>query len=166
MSDRPQDRPDGPADEPGAPPPPAGSPGQEQQPPPPPQQQQYQPPPQQQYGGPPVKQGNGLAVTALVLGIIGALFGFVPLMFWLAIILGILAVIFGAIGLARSKDPYRGGRGQAIAGLVLGIIAIGVGILQVAVLNEAANEFNSDLQDLDDELQRDLEELEEEFGTS
>jgi len=59
---------------------------------------------------------SGMAVAALVMGIIGFLFfGF----------LSILAIIFGAIGMSQTnKDPNLKGRGMAVTGLVLGIISI------------------------------------------
>ena len=56
---------------------------------------------------------SGLAVASLVLGIIGLLFS--PL--------SVLAIIFGGVAISQTgKDPTLGGRGMAIAGLVLGII--------------------------------------------
>lgn len=52
----------------------------------------------------------------------------IPLCFF--VIPSILAVVFGAIGLSRSKqDPAIGGRGKAIAGLVLGIVALAFMVL-------------------------------------
>jgi len=62
-----------------------------------------------------------MAIAALVMGIVGLIF-FGPL--------AILAIIFGAIGLGQTgKDPNLKGRGMAVAGLVLGIIAcVGWGI--------------------------------------
>jgi len=52
---------------------------------------------------------NGLAIAALVLGIL-----------WLYWVGSILAVIFGHISLSQIHHP-QGGRGLAIAGLVLGM---------------------------------------------
>ncbi len=64
---------------------------------------------------------SGMAIAALVMGIIGFLF------FGL---LSILAIIFGAIGISQTnKDPSLKGRGLATAGLVLGIIGIVGGII-------------------------------------
>jgi hypothetical protein len=61
---------------------------------------------------------SGMAVTALIMGILGFVF-FGPL--------AILAIIFGGIGLSQTgKDPTLKGRGMAVAGLVLGIIG-GIG---------------------------------------
>ena len=92
---------------------------------PPPPQPQYAPPPQPivqsppQYAAPPAQQTvinmtppatemrtSGLAITALVLGIIG---------------FSIFAIIFGGVALGQiRKNPNLTGRGMAIAGLVLG----------------------------------------------
>jgi len=58
---------------------------------------------------------SGFAIAARVMGIVGIIF-FGPL--------AILAIIFGAIGISQiGKDPSLKGKGMAVAGLVLGIIA-------------------------------------------
>ncbi len=64
---------------------------------------------------------SGMAVAALIMGILGFLF------FGL---LSILAIIFGAIGISQTnKDPRLKGKGMAVAGLVLGIIGIVGGVI-------------------------------------
>ncbi|MFG1790727.1 DUF4190 domain-containing protein [Nocardia sp. NPDC049149] len=93
-----------------------------QYPPPPPGQ--YPPPgypPQGGYpGGQPAWQespkGKGLAITALVLGILALL------SCWTLVggyLFGVLAIIFGLIAAVRS-----GGKGMAITGLVLGALGL------------------------------------------
>src|ERR1700722_38995 len=57
---------------------------------------------------------SGAAIASLILGILGC----VPLL------TGILAVILGAVGISATKKPNVGGRGLAIAGLVLGLVSI------------------------------------------
>jgi hypothetical protein len=57
---------------------------------------------------------NVPAVVSLVLGFVS---------FCLPILTGILAVIFGLFGIKRSHDQSVGGRGPAIAGIVLGLIS-------------------------------------------
>ena len=59
--------------------------------------------------------GNGLAIASLVCGIVGLL------ILWF--ILSPLAIIFGGIGLSRANKGAKH-RGQAMAGLVLGIIGL------------------------------------------
>jgi len=56
---------------------------------------------------------NGLAIAALVLGIL-----------WLYWVGSILAVIFGHIALSQIHHSRQGGRGLAIAGLVLGYVGL------------------------------------------
>jgi predicted PurR-regulated permease PerM len=88
-----------------------------------------------------------MAVAGMVLGIIGIVFSFIPVIgVFFGSILGLLALILGGVGLSRAKDPSRGGRGQAITGIVLGILALVMVILQVAVIGEAADEFNKELE--------------------
>ena len=68
-----------------------------------------------------------MAVASLVLGILS-----VPLCF--VFVPGLLAVIFGAIGLGQIRaDPAQAGRGQAIAGLILGSISLGAIVVLVAL---------------------------------
>lgn len=71
--------------------------------------------------------GNGLAIAALVCGIVG--------LFVFAIILGPLALILGLVALNKAKRG-AGHRGLAIAGVVLGVVDIA---LFLVVLLAAAN---------------------------
>lgn len=92
--------------------------------------------------------GNGLAVAGLVCGIVGAVFGLIPWTFWLAWILGVLAIVFGAIGRRRAdREPAAGKRSMATAGLILGIVAIALGIVGLIVLHALINDVHSSLND-------------------
>lgn len=87
------------------------------------------------YTGAPPK-ASGIAITSLVLGIASFL---VPLL------LSIPAIICGAIGMSKAKDPRVGGRGMAIAGLVLGICSIFFGScisIMLPALNRAREQAN------------------------
>jgi hypothetical protein len=65
-------------------------------------------------GGPAPSRGtNGLAIAALVLGIL-----------WLCAIGSVLAIVFGFVALNQIKRSGQAGRGLAIAGIVLGIIGV------------------------------------------
>ncbi|MBF6296068.1 DUF4190 domain-containing protein [Nocardia amamiensis] len=93
-----------------------------QYPPPP---GQYPPPPGQYPGQPAYWQespkGKGLAITALVLGIVGLL------SFWTVVggyLFGIFAVIFGLIAMFKARAGTAGGMGMAITGLVLGVLSL------------------------------------------
>ena len=72
-------------------------------------------------------QVNGFAVAGFVCGLVGLLAG--------GIILGALGIIFSAVALKRIRE-FRGGsrgKGLAIAGLVLGIVAFAASIVILAV---------------------------------
>lgn len=92
-----------------------------------------QPAPAQPYGQPPVQYaqpqtvivqgaapGNGLGVAGFVTGLLGLIFCWVPA---LGIVLAVLGVILGGVGIATGKKKGAP-TGLAIAGLVLGIIAL------------------------------------------
>lgn len=70
------------------------------------------------------KPTSGLAVTGLVLGIIAVFSAFVPLLNLLSFPFVLLAIIFGAIGLFQTIKGTKAGKGLAIAGLVLGVLAL------------------------------------------
>ncbi|MBS1674917.1 MAG: DUF4190 domain-containing protein [Actinobacteria bacterium] len=80
----------------------------------------YAPPYGQPYAAP--LRSNGLAIAALICGIVGlVVVPFLP---------SIAAVITGHMGLSQTKhDPALGGRGFAITGLVLGYIGVGFWLL-------------------------------------
>jgi hypothetical protein len=83
--------------------------------------------------------GNGLAVAAMVLGIISVVLCF---LWFLGPVLGILAIIFGALGLSKSKKVGRG-RGAALAGLILGVIGILLSIVFIVLVVMAVKSFDS-----------------------
>lgn len=70
------------------------------------------------------KPTSGLGVASLVTGIIAFITAFVPLMNILSFPFVLLAIIFGAIGLWQTTKGTKGGKGIAIAGLVLGVLAL------------------------------------------
>lgn len=75
----------------------------------------------QPYGAPP-SGSNGLAITALVLGVLAVITFWLPP---LALVLGIVAVVLGFLGMRKADEV--GGRGLAIGGLVTGAIGLLIG---------------------------------------
>lgn len=67
------------------------------------------------------QQANGMAVSSLVLGIIAVVLNLIPILPYL---LGILAIVFGTMG-----KKVESGKGMAIAGTVLGGIALGMKVI-------------------------------------
>ncbi len=90
----------------------------------------YRPVPQQLPGAQPPaaarpKSTNGLAITSMVLGIL-----------WWCWIGSILALIFGYVakGQIAAAGGTQGGRGMAIAGIVLGWVGIGTLLLFIVAI--------------------------------
>jgi hypothetical protein len=90
-------------------------------------------------GGPPLPQSrppdrdgdgnrNGIAVAAMVCGIIAVVIGWVPVLFAIGAVLAILAIIFGIVGLRRARTSGRR-RGFAITGLVTGVVGIPIAVV-------------------------------------
>lgn len=84
-----------------------------------PEQNPYQQQPQ---------QGNGMAVAAMVLGIIALVLFWVPVLNW---ILGLLGIVFGAVGMAKAGKIGGRGKGMALAGLITGLLGALLGVLFV-----------------------------------
>jgi hypothetical protein len=84
---------------------------------------------------PPKKTTNGFSIAALVLGIC-----------WVWGIGSILALVFGYIGKSQidKSQGRQGGRGMAVAGIVLGWIGIGLLILWIVLVAVAASHSSSD----------------------
>ena len=106
------------------------------QPPPPPPYGAYPggyPPPPQPYSGfapPPTGPRNGLGIAALVIAIVGLVFC------WTVaggVILGLTAVIIGFVAQGRVKRGEATNGGVAIAGIVLGFLAIIVSLVFIPI---------------------------------
>lgn len=78
------------------------------------------------------KPTSGMAVTSLVTGIIALISSFVPLLNVLSFPFVILAIVFGGIGLWQTSKGAKGGKGIAVAGLVLGILALLITVVMYA----------------------------------
>lgn len=69
-----------------------------------------------------------MAIASLVCSLVGLFLCGVP---------AILGVIFGGVGLSQTKDNARPGRGLAVAGLVIGVLAVlAWGALWIAVATD------------------------------
>ncbi|MFG2329376.1 DUF4352 domain-containing protein [Streptomyces sp. NPDC048604] len=94
---------------------------------------------------------NGLGTTALILGIIGALSGVIPLMFWLAGLLGLIALILGLSGRGRVKRGEANNKGVATTGAVLGLVAMILSVvgayITFAAVSDAVDELDKTIKD-------------------
>ncbi|WP_217168941.1 DUF4190 domain-containing protein [Streptomyces sp. AC512_CC834] len=102
----------------------------------------------QAHQGAGARRGNGMAIAALVLGILAVL------LFWTVIggvVLGLLALIFGIIGARRARGGRAPHRAMSVVAAVLG--ALGV-IASVVIIAIGASILNSDeFKDFDDCVQ-------------
>ena len=83
---------------------------------------------------------SSLTTASLVLGIIGAVLSFIPVINNAAFILGIFAIIFGIVTLVKKT-----GKGKSIAGLVLGIFAVIITLAMQSAFSDALDDTSKDL---------------------
>lgn len=91
----------------------------------PPLTPQYAPP-----AGPPAKKG--LAITALVLGIVAILGAWIPFVGLGSVFIGVIGLIFGVIATILALTNKAAGKAMAIVGASLSLLAIIVGIVSTA----------------------------------
>ncbi|MFF3730222.1 DUF4190 domain-containing protein [Streptomyces sp. NPDC002476] len=117
----------------------------------PPQSPQPQQPyaPAQQPGVRPAR--NGLGIAALVLGVIGAVSGLIPFLFWLAGILGVIGLILGLSGRGRAKRGEATNKGVATFGAVLGLVSLILAVVGAVItfkaVGDAVDEINKTVSD-------------------
>lgn len=131
-----------------------------QAPPPAPGSYKTSYPPIPPYQTQPPPEPKGMAITALVLGILAIVFSLVPL---LAFPLGALAIIFGIISIRRNVA-----KGMSIAGLITGsvglLITVVVFIFTFMAL-QALNDAGEITLEFGEEIERSLEDQNNEFQT-
>ncbi|MFO0863335.1 MAG: hypothetical protein U0744_01510 [Gemmataceae bacterium] len=93
---------------------------------------------------------NGLAIAGMVLGIVGVVLVWIPCIGQiLAIVLGIVGAALSGIGLAQANKSGSG-KGMALTGLILSILAMLVAVLYWAyiafMVNTAANQFQNEFK--------------------
>ncbi len=127
-------------------PPPVDANGPYQTPPPPPGVGYPTAPPPGPFMPLMPQTKNGLGTAGLVLGIIGAVLFWT---IWVGVILGILALIFGLIGRSRAKRGEATNGGAALAGAILGGLAIVASvvwlIVAVVIVSDAVDDINDEL---------------------
>ncbi len=97
-----------------------------------------------QYTG--TRPSNGLGTAGFVVGLIGLVLSFIPLIGVVAWPLVILGTIFSAIGVAKAGSGRATNKGLAIAGLVVSLVGLVICILQAAVWGKAINDVNEEAQ--------------------
>lgn len=80
-----------------------------------------------------------MSVAALVLGIVGLVFSFVPCFGVYALFIAVPGIVFGALGLRKALKENGKDKGLAIAGLVCAIIGTAIAGWQWYTLNQVSN---------------------------
>lgn len=93
------------------------------------------------------RPGNGMAVTALVLGVLGVVLALPVVLFWMSWLPALLAVIFGSVGLGLARKGRARGKGMALAGVLLGVGgllgAIADGVVFATVVHKANDDASA-----------------------
>ncbi|WP_255306131.1 DUF4190 domain-containing protein [Streptomyces sp. Wb2n-11] len=101
---------------------------------------------------PPVGQQprNGMGITALVLGTIGAVLGLAVFLFWISWLPALLALVFGIVGLGHARKGLATNKAMALTGLVLGaaglLLAVGGGVFTFSKVAEFTDGIRSDVE--------------------
>ncbi|WP_156037732.1 DUF4190 domain-containing protein, partial [Glycomyces tenuis] len=96
--------------------------------------------PPRRYGAEP---RNGLGTAALVCGIVALALALIPALNLFTWPLGVLAIVFGAVGWGRVNKGQATNKGQAITGLVLGIVSFFAFCLIYLLLGAGSSEYYS-----------------------
>jgi hypothetical protein len=102
------------------------------------------------YGGAPGWQqdqgtsrgSDGVAVAAMIVGILAILVSWVPV---LGAIVGIVALVLGVVGRSRIKKSGAGGNGMAVTGIATGAVAIAINIAILAFFVVAGGDFFAEI---------------------
>lgn len=78
--------------------------------------------------------GQGLGIAALIMGIISFVVAFIPCIGMLAIVTSVVAIVLGSIGLSQASRSGSQHKGLNTGGLVVGVIALFVAIIQIAII--------------------------------
>jgi hypothetical protein len=73
---------------------------------------------------------KGMAITAMVLGIVGLCTS----IFYIGGVIGIVGLIFSTIALRKVGGGLGGGKSMAIAGLVTSILAVIINAIEIALI--------------------------------
>jgi hypothetical protein len=109
--------------------------------------QQYGPPSYGPPSGPPPKQGAGLAIASMVLGIIALLLSWIPIINNVAAIIAIVGLGLGIPALVRARRGTHNGTGLAITGLVTSLLAIVLVIVTQLLFVKAIDEVEASINE-------------------
>lgn len=96
---------------------------------------------------------KGLSIGAMVCGILGIVFSWIPFVVYIAFPLAVVGIVLAGVAMSRINKGGEGSKGMAVAGLVCGIVGAAIGLPSLicticacataAELANAANQFNN-----------------------
>lgn len=87
------------------------------------------------------KQGaSGMAIAGLVLGIVAAISSWIPIINNFSFILALIGAVFAIVGVVSTVRGKRGGKGLAIAALVVNVIALALVLATQSAMSAAIDE--------------------------
>jgi hypothetical protein len=102
-------------------------------------------------GAAPKQASNGLAIAALIIGILSTAAAFIPLFGMIvAIPGGIAAIVLGIFARNRAKEV--GGAGLAMTGIITGAAAIVIALVWALVVGAIFTQVDADLRDTIEQL--------------
>ncbi len=111
------------------------------------------------YQEQPRKGGSGLAIGALVLGILALLSSWTIIG---GILLGLIGLVLGFIASSRAKKGVASGRGMAIVGIITSLLGIVIAIVLVVAVGSFLNSDSAkNLQDCIEQAGNDQVELDQ-----
>lgn len=90
------------------------------------------------------KPSNGLGTAGFVVGLVGLVLSFIPLIGVVAWPLVILGIVFSSVGIAKANKGRATNKGLAIAGLVVSVVGLAICILWAVVWNKAVDDVNEE----------------------
>jgi hypothetical protein len=97
---------------------------------------------------------KGFALTALVLGVVGAVISITPCLWMVGIVPDVLAIVFALLARKKIKEGVAAGAGMAKAGLICGIVGIVLWFISMAVMGKAMNDLDRSMDDFDRSMNR------------
>jgi hypothetical protein len=89
---------------------------------------------------------NGPAVTSLVTGLLSATFGFLVFTAAAAVIFGVIAIVTGIMGMKRAGALGGAHRGNAVTGVISGLLGLFLGVLVIVGGVTLFQEYAPELQ--------------------
>jgi hypothetical protein len=93
-------------------------------------------------------QRNGLGTAGFVLGLLGLVFSFIPVVGVVAWPLVVVGLCLGVLGVVRVVRGQADNKGLAVTGVVLSAIGLAVCVAWVALFGRAASDADNALDDL------------------